>query len=116
MFRHRSQEGQTWAEPIWRSRSTRGVGEDGGEPGRQNLSAVLRRVGTPIQRRGHAGFGGGAGVAPLRGETKAVFTLVTASALFDDVKNGLVKERSGPYFDTHQLGIRLTFDPDIKIC
>ncbi len=40
--------------------------------------------------------------------TKAVFTLVTASAFFDDVK-----EWPGPFFDAHQLGVR--FDVDVKI-
>ncbi len=30
--------------------------------------------------------------------------------IFDDVK-----EWSGPFFDTHQLGVRLNFDVDVKI-
>ncbi len=38
------------------------------------------------------------------------FTLVMASAFFDDVK-----EWSAPVFDAHQLGVRFNFDIDIKI-
>ncbi len=41
---------------------------------------------------------------------KAVFTLVTASVFFDDVK-----EWFGLFFDTHQLGVMLNFDVDVKI-
>ncbi len=41
---------------------------------------------------------------------KAIFTLVTATAFFDDVK-----EWSGPFFDTHQLGVRSNFDVEVNI-
>ncbi len=51
------------------------------------------------------------GVAPGTpgSEPEAVFTLVTASAFFDDVKVW-----SAPYFDPHQLGVRLKFDVDVN--
>ncbi len=40
---------------------------------------------------------------------QAVFTLVTASTFFDDIK-----EWSEPFFDAYQLGVRLNFDIDVK--
>ncbi len=46
-----------------------------------------------------------------RNVLEAVFTVVTASASFDDD----VKEWSEPFFDAHLLGVRLKFDVDVKI-